>query len=89
MADRPHVIFYTKPGCHLCEDARREIERADCAGHFTFEEVNILSDPELQRRYATEIPVVLINGTHAFKYRLTAEDFRRAIRKAQVQNRER
>jgi glutaredoxin len=89
MADLPHVTLYTKPGCHLCEEALREIGRAGCAGQFTFEEVNILSAPELQRRYATEIPVVLINGTHAFKYRLTAEDFKRAIRRAQLQNRER
>ena len=84
MADKPHVVFYTKPGCHLCEEALREIARAGCAGQFTFEEVNIISDPELQRRYATEIPVVLIDGTHAFKYRLTAEDFKRAIHKAEA-----
>lgn len=89
MGDRPHVIFYTKPGCHLCDEARREIERAGCTGQFTFAEVNILSNPELQRRYGTEIPVILINGTHAFRHRLTAEEFRRAIQKAQGQNRER
>ncbi|HEX3560303.1 MAG TPA: glutaredoxin family protein [Pyrinomonadaceae bacterium] len=89
MNTKPHVIFYTKPGCHLCEDALSEIERADCRGLFTFEEVNILADPELQRRYATEIPVVLINGTHAFKHRLTAGDFCRAIRNAQARSRER
>ena len=81
MDAKPHVVFYTKPGCHLCEDALREIARAACAGQFTFEEVNILDDPELRRRYATEIPVVLINGTHAFKFRLTATDFRRAIQR--------
>jgi glutaredoxin len=81
MTPKPHVLFYTKPGCHLCDEARREIERADCSGQYTFEEVNILCDPELQRRYSTEIPVVLINGTHAFKHRLTAEDFRRAIQR--------
>lgn len=80
--NKPHVIFYTKPGCHLCEDALREIARSGCRGQFTFQVVNILSDPELQRRYATEIPVVLIDGAHAFKYRLMAEDFRRAIIKA-------
>jgi glutaredoxin len=87
--NKPHVVFYTKPGCHLCEDALREIARAGCAGQFTFEEVNILSDLELRRRYATEIPVVLIDGTHAFKYRLTAEDFKRAIQRAQAQGRAR
>lgn len=84
MASKPHVIFYTKPGCHLCEDAEREIASAGCAGEFIFEKVNILSDPELQRRYGAEIPVVLIDGVHAFKYRLTAADFRRAIRLERV-----
>ncbi|MBC7932722.1 MAG: glutaredoxin family protein, partial [Rubrivivax sp.] len=82
MAAEIRVIFYTKAGCHLCEEAKREIEQAGCFDLFDFEEVDILSDPELQRRYGAEIPVVLINGIHAFKYTLTAEDFRRAIQQA-------
>ncbi|HZT57979.1 MAG TPA: glutaredoxin family protein [Pyrinomonadaceae bacterium] len=81
MAAKPHVRLYTKPGCHLCEDAKREIAHAGRAGGFTFEEVNILSDPELRRRYANEIPVVTINGVHAFKYRLTAADLLRAVQR--------
>ncbi len=84
MSRKPHVVLYTKPGCHLCDDAKREIKRAGGRDAYTFEEVNILSDPELQRRYGTEIPVVCINGTHAFKYTLTAEDFKRALRKAEA-----
>lgn len=82
MSPKPHVIIYTKPGCHLCEEAKREMERAGGGDAYTFEEVNILSDPDLGRRYGTEIPVVLINGTHAFKYRLSADEFKRALRKA-------
>jgi glutaredoxin len=84
MRRKPHVILYTKPGCHLCDEAKREIERAGGRDAYTFEEVNILSDPDLRRRYGTEIPVILINGTHAFKYALTADDFRRALRKAEA-----
>lgn len=83
MSLKPHVVLYTKPGCHLCDEAKREMGRAGGQDAYTFEEVNILSDPELQRRYGTDIPVVLINGTHAFKHRLTAEEFRRALRKAE------
>lgn len=82
MSVKPHVVFYTKPGCHLCDEARREIERADCPDLFTYEELDISSDPELLRRYGWDIPVVLVDGTHAFKHRLTAEDFRRAILRA-------
>ena len=84
MSLKPHVVLYTKPGCHLCEEAKREMERAGGGDAYTFEEVNILCDPDLRRRYGTEIPVVLIDGTHAFKDTLTAEDFRRALRKAEA-----
>jgi glutaredoxin len=84
MPDIPHVRLYTKPGCHLCEEAKREIERAGCADRFIYEEIDILSDDELKRRYGWDIPVILINGIHAFKHRLTAADFRRAIERAEV-----
>ena len=83
MPAAPHVIFYTKPGCHLCDEARQEMARAACRDLFTYEEVDINSDPELLRRYGWDIPVVLIDDTHAFKHRLTAGDFRRAIEAAQ------
>ena len=88
MPDIPHVRLYTKPGCHLCDEAKREIADAGLAGRYTYEEIDILSDDELKRRYGWDIPVILINGTHAFKHRLTAEEFRRAIEQAE-QNRER
>ena len=79
MSHKPHVILYTKPGCHLCEEAKTEIERAGLADQYTFEEVDILTDPDLRRRYGYDIPVVLIDGTHAFKHRLTAAEFRQKI----------
>lgn len=77
---KARVTIYTKPGCHLCEEAKREIHAARCEGDYTLEEVNIESDPELTRRYGWEIPVVAINGTLAFKYRLTAAEFKRAVK---------
>ncbi|HEX8187379.1 MAG TPA: glutaredoxin family protein [Pyrinomonadaceae bacterium] len=79
MSVKPHVVFYTRPGCHLCEEARAEIARSRCDGLYTYEEVDILSDGELTRRYGWDIPVILIDGTHAFKHRLTAGEFRKAI----------
>jgi glutaredoxin len=82
MSDKPHVVFYTRPGCHLCDEARAEIESSGCGGLYTYEEVDILSDAELERRYGWDVPVVLIDGTHAFKHRLTAEEFRRAVVRA-------
>lgn len=57
-----------KPGCHLCDDAREvvqavvaEVEATDAAPHIALEERSILDDAELARRYAEEIPVLLID----------------------------
>ena len=79
MTTKPHVIFYTRPGCHLCQEAKLEIAAADCADAYTFQEVNVDTDPDLQRRYGWDIPVVVLDGRVVFKHRLTAGDFRRAL----------
>ena len=80
MTPKKHVTLYTRPGCHLCEDAKREILRAGCEDEYTFEEINIDASPELEARYGMEIPVVRIDGVTAFKYRLTAAEFRKQLR---------
>ena len=76
------VTLYTRPGCHLCEDAKREMLAARCAEQYSLQEVNIDADPELKRRYGWDIPVVAINGVVTFKNRLTAADFAQEIRRA-------
>lgn len=88
MPYKPHVVLYTKAGCHLCEEARREMAAAGCAGRYTFEEVDILSDAELTRRYGWDIPVVTIDGTHAFKHALNARDFGRAVERAALRGKD-
>lgn len=79
---RARVNIYTRPGCHLCDEAKAEIARAGCSSLFVLEEINIDEDPALTRLYGYDIPVVTINGAHAFKHRLTAQDFKRELRRA-------
>jgi len=60
-----HLTLLSKPGCHLCDDARVAVASviADlgAGASVQVEELSILDDPELQDRYWDEIPVVLIN----------------------------
>jgi glutaredoxin len=63
---KPHVIVYSRPGCHLCDEAKATLACADVS----FEEINIESDPELLRKYKYDIPVVLINGVEEFRHRV-------------------
>jgi glutaredoxin len=81
MHAKPHVTLYTKPGCHLCEEAKQEMLAAGMSDEYTFEEVNIEEDAEAYDRYKFEIPVITINGHKAFKYRLTAAEFKLRLRR--------
>jgi glutaredoxin len=80
---KAHVRLYTRPGCHLCEEAKQEMLAADCAHQYTLEEINIDNDPALQERYRYEIPVITINGIEAFRHRLTADEFKKAMTRGQ------
>lgn len=74
------VVIYSKPGCHLCDEAKAAILAAGCEGQFTLEEVNIETDSDLSRRYRYEIPVVTFDGVETFRQRVSSEEFREALR---------
>ena len=76
MTEKAQLILYTKPGCHLCDEMKQEMQRAGCAELYGMEEVNIETDPDLLARYRDEIPVLLIDGVEAFRHRLRAADFK-------------
>ncbi|MFN2493045.1 MAG: glutaredoxin family protein [Pyrinomonadaceae bacterium] len=76
---KPVVTIYTRPRCHLCEEAKQSMCDAQCADEYTLNEVNIEGDPDLLKRYRYDVPVISINGVETFKHRVTPEDFRTAI----------
>ena len=76
---KPHVIVYSRPGCHLCDEAKHAIQTAGCDDQFTLEEINIESDRELLRKYQYDIPVVTIDGDQAFRHRVNADKFRELV----------
>jgi glutaredoxin len=81
-ASKVQVVIYSRPGCHLCDDAKKVILQSNCSNKFTLSEINIENDPELLRRYKYDIPVVTINGVEEFRHRLTSESFKRKLNAA-------
>lgn len=84
------LILLTKPGCHLCDDARavverivgevREHRRADASAlSISMTELSILDDPALADRYAEEIPVLLIDGAVHNIWRIDPDRLRAAL----------
>lgn len=73
---KAHVIVYSRPGCHLCDEAKTAIHKSNSFDLFTLEEINIESDRELLRKYKYDIPVILIDGEEAFRHRVDPQEFK-------------
>ena len=76
------VQIYSKPGCHLCDEAKAVLERVRRSVPFDLEEINIEGSAEHFERYKEEIPVVFINGRKAFKYHVEEAALRRQLEKS-------
>ena len=57
------VFLYTRPGCHLCDEARDELEamRSELP-EFELREIDIERDDELLKRLLERIPVIEVDG---------------------------
>jgi glutaredoxin len=57
------VVVYSRPGCHLCEEAIEALVSLHEEGYgFELQEVDIESEELLLRRLLEKIPVVEIDG---------------------------
>ena len=72
---KPHVVVYSRPGCHLCDEAKTAILDSGCSDQIVLEEINIESDEELLRKYKYDIPVIMIDGVESFIHRVDPSEF--------------
>ena len=79
MSAAPRVLLYSKPGCHLCDDARVVVEQVCAELGESFEEVSILDDPALVERFGEEIPVTFVDGRQHDFWRVDPARLRAAL----------
>jgi hypothetical protein len=73
------LTLYSRPGCHLCDEMKAVVQRVAGSSPIAIEIVDISNDPQLEARYGLEIPVLLVDGKKAAKYRVTEEELRRIL----------
>jgi glutaredoxin len=73
------VTLYTRPGCHLCEEAKAAMAPLLREFSALLREVNIEEDAVLEERYGLDIPVIYIGARKAAKHRVDVEQFRRQL----------
>jgi hypothetical protein len=69
----------SKPGCHLCDDARAVIVSVCEELDESYDEIDISSDPTLMRDYGDQIPVTFVDGRQHDFWRVDATRLRTAL----------
>jgi glutaredoxin len=64
----PVVTVYSKPDCHLCDQAVALLRRLQGELNFELTELDITADEQLHRAYFERIPVVAIDGEDLCEY---------------------
>ena len=73
------VTLYSRPGCHLCDDARAVVERVCADLGETYDEVDIDTDAALQDRFNDEVPVTFVDGRQHDFWRVDEQRLRAAL----------
>jgi hypothetical protein len=73
------VLMYSRRTCGLCDEARVVIDAELGTTSFGFREVFIDGDDALERGYGLRVPVVVVDGTEEFEYRVEPVRFHRLV----------
>ena len=69
----------SKPGCHLCDDARAAIEAVCAELGEAYDEVDITTDDDLFAQFRDEIPVTFVDGRQHDFWRVDPARLRAAL----------
>jgi len=77
------ITLYTRPGCHLCEEARQQMAPVLVEFGAELLEVNIDADPALRDLYSNDVPVIFLGTRKIAKHRVDPVQLRRQLADAQ------
>ena len=78
-APEPRIRLLSRPGCHLCDDAREVITAVCAETGESFAEVDITGDEELMAAYREQIPVTFVDGHQHDYWRVDPTRLRGAL----------
>src|SRR2546425_7329731 len=73
------VTFYTKAGCHLCEEARDMLEDIAALTPYELTEIDIRGNPAIFEKYRYRIPVIIIGDETHIEGRIEFRDLAKAF----------
>jgi glutaredoxin len=78
---KAELLLYTRKDCCLCEAMKSTLSAVANRVPFALEEIDVDTSAVLQEEYGNDVPVLFINGRKAFKYRLTARELEKSLKR--------
>jgi len=75
----PQVTFYTKAGCHLCDEARDMLDDIAALTSYELTEIDIRKDTNIFEQYRYRIPVIIIDQETILEGRIEFRDLAKAF----------
>jgi glutaredoxin len=75
----PTVELLARAGCHLCDDARRLVQRVTAETGVVWTETDVDTDPGLRAEFGDLVPVVRVDGKELGYWRIDEAKLRRAL----------
>ena len=73
------LTLYSRPGCHLCDEMKEVVDRLGSRVPLELHVVDISTDPVLEKQFGAEIPVLMIEGRKAAKFRVTENELEKVL----------
>ena len=80
MPESISIEIYSRPGCHLCDEAKAVIEPFVKPYSIELRVTDVDSDEALRQAYGFDIPVIMINGKEAFRHRVDRGTLERKLK---------
>lgn len=77
------LTLITRADCCLCDEMKTTAQAVAAESGAELAVLDVDADPELRARFSDAVPVLLVDGRKAFKYRLSAAELRRRIARGQ------
>jgi glutaredoxin len=76
------VVVLTRQGCHLCDEAIAKVAAVCAETGEAYAVVDVDSDPELQRRYTDQVPVIFVDRAQHDFWRVDPVRLKAALKRA-------
>lgn len=83
IGEKIEIIFFTKPNCPLCEEAKEVLEEMKDIDLLSVREVDITEDMTVYEKYKHRIPVIEIAHKFVLSGRIERRELEARIRQAQ------